>query len=71
MPDHSLGEEMFPNNQPEPPMVQRKAIPSHPITIYVVEDANPHLVTTFRAVVERHKVSPAPPFLPTEQSLFP
>ena len=34
MPDHSFGEEIFPNTQPEPPLAQYEAIPSHPIDSY-------------------------------------
>ena len=32
-PLHSVSEETFPNIQPEPPAVQLKAIPSHPIAV--------------------------------------
>ena len=30
--DRSVGEEMFPNIQPDPPLAQLKAITSHPVT---------------------------------------
>ena len=46
MPDHPFREEIFPNIQPEPPLVQLDAIPSHPITSYVGEEATSHLATT-------------------------
>ena len=53
MPNYSLGEEIFPNIKPEPPVVQLAAIPSHPIASYPEEEADPHLTTTsFQGVVE-------------------
>ena len=51
-PDHSVGEEEFPNIQPESPLVQLEAIPSHPIDSYVGEEADLHLTTvSFQAVL--------------------
>jgi len=34
---HSFGKQMFPNIQPEPPLAQLEAIPSHPILKYMGE----------------------------------
>jgi len=52
----ALGEELFSNIQPESPLVQLEAIPSHPISSYMGEEADPHLTTTsLQAVVERYK----------------
>ena len=66
-----FGEEIFPNIQPEPPLVQLEAIPSHHIGSYQGEEANPHLTTTFlQEVVEGNKVPPDPPLLQTKQSQF-
>ena len=39
----SLGEEVFPNVQPESPLVQPESVPSSPIASYMGEEANPHL----------------------------
>ena len=47
VPDHSFGEEMFPNSQTEPPLVQLEAISPHPIASSMGEEAGPHLTTTF------------------------
>ena len=33
VPDHSFGEEFFPNIQPDQPLVQCEAITSHPIAV--------------------------------------
>jgi len=43
-PDHSLGENFFPNIQPESPLAQLEAIPSNPIASYAGEEADLHLV---------------------------
>ncbi|KAK4823572.1 hypothetical protein QYF61_003576 [Mycteria americana] len=65
-------EEIFPNIQPEPPLVQLEAISSCPIASYLGEETNTHLSTTsFQVVTESNKVSPQPPFLQTKQSQFP
>ena len=67
VPDHSFGKEVFPNVQPEYPLVQLEAIPSSPITSYLGEEADPHLITTFLQVfVEMDKVTTEPPLLQTE-----
>ena len=67
-----FGEEIFPNIQPEPLLVQLEAIPSCPITSYVGEKTDPHLSTSsLQVVVESDKVSPEPPLLQAEQSQFP
>jgi len=50
-PDHPPGEELFPNIQPESPMMQLEAIISNPITSYMGEEANPHLTTTSLHVI--------------------
>ena len=43
----------FPNIQPEHPLAQLEAIPSHPLASYMGEEANTHLTTTsLQAVVE-------------------
>ena len=61
-----FGEEIFPNIQPEPPLVQLEAIPSHSITSYVGKEANPHHTTTsFLVVVERDEVPAEHSFLQT------
>ncbi|KAK4827707.1 LOW QUALITY PROTEIN: hypothetical protein QYF61_020985 [Mycteria americana] len=41
--DNPYGEEIFPNIQPKPPLVQLEAISSHPITCYLGEETDPHL----------------------------
>ena len=70
--DNPFSEEIFPNIQSKPPLVQLEAISSRPITCYLGEETNPHLATTsFQAVVESNKVSPQPPFLQTKQLQFP
>ena len=73
VPDHSFGEEVLLNIQPESPMLQLEAIPSSPIASYVGEEADPHLSTiSLQIVIESDKVSPEPPLLlQTKQSLFP
>jgi len=45
VPDHSFGEEIFPNIQPEPLLVQLDATPSRPVTSYLGEEANSNLST--------------------------
>jgi len=51
-PDHSFGEEIFPNIQPESPLVQLNAIPSSHITSYLQEEqaSNPISDTSQGAV---------------------
>ena len=41
MPEHSLGEEVFPTIQPESPLAQVEAIPSNPIANSIGEEAEP------------------------------
>jgi len=48
MPEHFLSEEIFPNTQSKPPLMQLEAIASHPVTRYLGEETNP--------------ASPQPPF---------
>ena len=68
VPDHSF-RVVFPNIQPQSPMVQLEAILSSPIAGYMGEEANPQLTTTsLQVVVESNKVSPEPPLLQTKQS---
>ncbi|KAK4807134.1 hypothetical protein QYF61_018475 [Mycteria americana] len=70
--DNPFSEEIFPNIQSKPPLVQLEAISSRPITCYLGEETDPHLSTTsFQVVVESNKVSPQPPFLQAKQSQFP
>jgi len=72
IPHHSFWEEILPHIQPEPSLVQLKAITSHCITNYLGKEANSHLVTTsFQVALESDKVSPEPPLLQTKQSQFP
>jgi len=69
---NSFSEEIFPNIQPKPPLAQLQAIASHPITSYLGEETNTHLITTaFQVVVESDKVSPQPPLLQTKQPQLP
>ena len=70
--DNPFSEEIFPNIQSKPPLVQSEAVSSCPITCYLGEETNTHLVTTsFQVAVESDKVSPEPPFLQTKQPQFP
>ncbi|KAK4819909.1 hypothetical protein QYF61_014644 [Mycteria americana] len=70
--DNPFGEEIFPNIQSKPPLVQLEAISSCPIACYLGEEANTHLArTSFQVVVESDKVSPQPPFLQAEQPQVP
>ncbi|KAK4818164.1 hypothetical protein QYF61_007606 [Mycteria americana] len=70
--DNPFSEDIFPNIQSKPPLVQPEAISSHPITCYLGEETDPHLSTTsFQAVVESDKVSPQPPFLQAKQPQLP
>ena len=72
MPDHSLREELFPNVQPESPLVQLEAIPFSSIPSYRGVEANSHLTTTFlQEVLECSKVTPELPLLQTKQSQLP
>jgi len=61
VPDHSLGEEVFPNVHPESPLEQHSAIPSSPLTSYMGEEADAQLTTvSFQVVVESINVTPEP-----------
>ena len=68
---HSFRDKIFPNIQPEPPLAQLEAIPSHPIASHLGEEANPQLTTaSFQGVVESEKVSSEPPLLQNQQFQF-
>ncbi|KAK4819224.1 hypothetical protein QYF61_027054 [Mycteria americana] len=70
--DNPFSEEIFPNIQSKPHLVQLEAISSRPMACYLGEETDPHLSTTsFQAVVESNKVSPQPPFLQAKQPQFP
>ena len=57
-----LFEEIFPNIQSKPPLMQREAVSSHSITSNLGEETNTHLSTaSFQVVVENDKVSPQLP----------
>lgn len=47
----TLSEGIFPNIQFKRPLVQPGAIPSCPVTYYVGEETNPHLVTTLDNII--------------------
>lgn len=68
MPEHSLGEEVFPTIQPESPLAQVEAIPSSLIACDVGEEADPHHATaSFQILIESDKVFPKPPLFQSEQ----
>jgi len=68
---NSFRKEIFPNTQCEPPLMQLEAISSCPVTTYLGEETNTHLVTTsFQVAVESDNVSPQPPLLQTKQPQF-
>ncbi|KAK4825284.1 LOW QUALITY PROTEIN: hypothetical protein QYF61_026129 [Mycteria americana] len=70
--DNPFSEDIFPNIQSKPPLVQLEAVSSHPIVCYLGEETDPHLSTTsFQVAVESNKVSPQPPFLQAKQPQFP
>jgi len=72
MPDHSFCEDIFPNMQSEPPLMQVEAIASRPFAGYLGEETNTHLTTpSCQGAVESHKVPPRPPLLQTEQPQLP
>jgi len=50
---HCFQEEMFPNIQPEPPMVQLKAITFHPVTCYLGGDTSQDAIAA-QGTTERH-----------------
>jgi len=58
VPDHSFEEEIFPNIQPEPLLVQLEATPSSSFASYTGKEADPHHTTTsFQGVIKNYKVS--------------
>ncbi|KAK4816580.1 hypothetical protein QYF61_017970 [Mycteria americana] len=70
--DKPFSEEIVPNIQSKPPLVQLEAVSSHPTPCYLGEETNTHLSTTsFQVVVESDKVSPQPSFLQAKQPQFP
>ncbi|KAK4822835.1 hypothetical protein QYF61_020129 [Mycteria americana] len=70
--DNPFSEEIFPNSQSKPFLMQLKAISSHLTTYYLGKENNAHLTTTsFQVAVESNKVSPQPPVLQTKQPQFP
>lgn len=72
MPDNSFSDEIFPDTQFKPLLVQLKTVSSHLTTCYEGKQTDTHLATTpFQAVVETDKVSPEPPFLQIKQPQFP
>lgn len=46
MVDNPFSEEILPDTQPEPPLVQIEAISSHLVTCYLGDEADTHLTTT-------------------------
>ena len=71
MPHLSFSEEGFPNIQPEPPLVQLKAITSHPITVVWQKRLTLTLLQSpFRQLQRVVRSPPEPPLLQTEQSQF-
>jgi len=70
-PDHFL-REVFPNIQPEPPLVQLETVPSSSIASYVGEEIDPYITTTsLLGVVVSDKITLAPPLLQTKQCQLP
>jgi len=59
MPDHSFSNEIFPDIQSKPPLMQLQAISPSPGGSYLEEETNTCLATTsFQVVAEKNKVSP-------------
>ncbi|KAK4825624.1 LOW QUALITY PROTEIN: hypothetical protein QYF61_001304 [Mycteria americana] len=70
--DNPFSEEIFPNIQSKPPLVQLQAILSYSIAFSLGEETDTHLATpSFQVAVESEKVSPQPPFLQAKQPQFP
>jgi len=68
----SLSEDIFPNIQSKPPLVQLESIASHPTHSYLGEETNTCLtMTSCQVVVESNKVPPQPPLLQAEQPQLP
>ena len=64
----TVREEIFPNIQPESPLLQREAITSCAMNSYLGEEANPLLATvSFQVTVESNKVSSEPLLLYAKQ----
>ena len=59
---------MFPNFQPEPPLVQLETITSHSIAVTWEQVPTSH--NLLQGVADSSKVSPEPPSLQTEPSQF-
>ena len=60
--DNPFGEDIFPNIQAKPPLVQPEAISSCPVACYLGEETDTHLtITSFQVLVESGKVSPESP----------
>lgn len=61
----SFGEEIPPDVQPAPPLLQLEATSSLPVSGCLGEEANPDLAApSFQAIVESLKVTPEPPLPP-------
>ena len=70
--DHSFGEEIFPNIQPELPLVQHEAIPFTLIANYMGAEADCHFTAaSLQVVVESSNVTLEPPLIQTKQCQFP
>jgi len=62
--DNPFSEEVFPDIQSEPPLVQLEAVSSCPIACYLGKEADTCLaIASFQIVLEIGKVSPEPAFL--------
>lgn len=62
--DKPFGEEVFPNTQPKPPVVQLQAISSCPIACDLGQETDTQLTpSSFQAAVEVDKFPPEPPLL--------
>jgi len=72
MPHNSFSEEISPNIQHKPPLVQLEAISAYPITWCAGEKPSPHLVIdSFKVTVKYNNVSPEPFFLQAKQPQIP
>ena len=70
--DNTFSEEIFPNIQSKPPLMQLEDIASRPIADYLGEETNTCFTTTScQVVVESNKVPPQPPLLQTKQPQIP
>jgi len=69
---NSFSEEIFPNVQSKPALLQLDAVSSRLITCYLGEETNTCLATaSFQVVVESNRVAPQLPLLQTKQPQFP